>query len=135
VVTSLAPSIANAITTTANEAPGNSTTMPLIEKKAARTGQENRSYVRGHLDAGFRRTVRYHDDVAAGDEARLLPGFQAPAGALSLPSPPAAEFGRRQAGAPAWLTAQPFKRGHIIEGPDGFDIRHCLLTALHHLIV
>src|SRR5258708_11528977 len=34
-VTSLAPSIANAITITANDAAGNGTTMPLIEKKAA----------------------------------------------------------------------------------------------------
>jgi hypothetical protein len=34
-----------------------------------------------------------------------LPRFQAPAGALPLPSPPAAEFGRGQVGAPSWLTA------------------------------
>jgi hypothetical protein len=46
-----------------------------------------------------------------------------------------AELGRRQVGEPAWLTTQPFKRGHLIEGPNGFDIRHCLLTARDHLIV
>jgi hypothetical protein len=34
-VTSLAPSIATAIPTTANGAPGNSTTIPLMEKNAA----------------------------------------------------------------------------------------------------
>jgi len=118
----LAPSIANAITTTGQRGAWEQHHHALDRKESGRTGQENRSYVSGHVDAGFRQTVRYHDDVAAaGDEARLLPGFQAPAGALSLPSPPAAEFGRRQVGAPAWPTTPPFKRGHLIEGPDGFQ--------------
>src|SRR5258705_462173 len=35
-----------------------------------RTGQDNRSDVRDHVDAGFRRAVRHCDDIAAaGDEA------------------------------------------------------------------
>jgi len=54
-VTNLAPSIATAITTRANDPPGNRTTMPLIEKKAAAparaiAGTYARRYVRGHVD-------------------------------------------------------------------------------------
>jgi hypothetical protein len=83
------------------------------------------------------RAVRHRDDIAAaGDEARLLPGFQAPGGALSLPSPPSAELGRRQVRAPAWLTAQPFERRRLVERPDGCDIRHRLsVPHCYHLIV
>jgi hypothetical protein len=67
----------------------------LDRKESGRAGQPNRSYIRGHVDTGFRRAVGYRDDIAAtGDEARRLPGFQAPAVALSLPSLPSAELGR-----------------------------------------
>jgi hypothetical protein len=64
--------------------------------------------------------------AAAGDEALLLPGFQTQAGVLPLPSPAAAEFGRRQVGAPAQLTARAFER---LERTDGCDIRHYLFPA------
>jgi hypothetical protein len=71
--------------------------MPLIEKKAA-PARTIAARTR-HVDIGFRRAVRYRDDIAAaGDEASLLPGFQAPAGALSVAAVPSGGRARPSVG-------------------------------------
>src|SRR5258708_25192981 len=95
----------------------------LDRKESRRTGQDNRSHVRGHVDAGIRRAVRYRDDIAvAGNEALLLPGFQAPAGALSLPFPSAAQLGPPQVVAPPPLTLRPTEPRRVVGPPNEWPI-------------
>src|SRR6267378_7743248 len=72
-----------------------------------------------------RRAVRHCDGIAPEcDEACFCPRLQPSPGALSVPSPAATKLGRRQRGAPAWLTAQPFERRRFVERTDRYDICH-----------
>ena len=134
-VTSLGPSIANAITTTASEAPGNSTTMPLIEKKAAAPARK--------IAATYAATSMLAFGELSATVMTLPRRVTRPAFCQAFKRRlarcrrchPYRRLGRRQVGASARLTSQPFKCRRLVERPDGCDIRHCLFPALHHLIV